>query len=41
MTMEEYTPWMKHVSLKSPIVMGNYMSNYLNRNDVRKALNIP
>jgi hypothetical protein len=40
MTYDEYTPWMKKYNLKSPI-LGNYVSDYLNRDDVKKALNIP
>jgi len=40
--MHEYTPWAKHVLKSSPgPVMQAGVSGYLNRQDVRKALNIP
>jgi len=38
-TIDEYTPWMKKVALKSP-VLGNFVSTYVNRADVRKAMHI-
>jgi len=38
-TMGEYTPWLKDVSPNSPI-LGNYMTDYMNRADVRAALHI-
>lgn len=42
MTMDEYTPWAKHISPhKSHPLLGAYLSEYMNRPDVRKALNIP
>ena len=41
MTIHEYTPWIKQVSLKSPMIVGSFMSQYFNREDVRKELNIP
>lgn len=40
MTQHEYTPWLKNLSKDSP-VLGNGVSDYLNREDVRKALHIP
>jgi hypothetical protein len=40
MLQEEYTPWMKN-TLKSKHLLGNGVSDYVNREDVRKALNIP
>ena len=41
-TMKEYTPWVKHIE-ESPNhpLLGAYMTEYVNRADVRKALNIP
>jgi len=39
-TIPEYTPWMKRVSLKSPL-LGDSVSDYINREDVRTAMNIP
>lgn len=42
MTMKEYTPWAKHISEKaSHPLLGAYMSDYINRPDVRQALHIP
>ena len=40
--MKEYTPWAKHIveSGEHPL-LGAGMSDYINREDVRKALNIP
>ena len=40
--MKEYTPWVKHFE-ESPShpLLGAYLSEYMNRADVRKALNIP
>ena len=40
--MSEYTPWAKHIkpNLAHPL-LGNYVSTYANREDVRKAMNIP
>ena len=41
-TMKEYTPWVKHIE-ENPNhpLLGSYMSTYINRADVRKALHIP
>jgi len=41
-TFTEYTPWAKHIlqSENHPL-LGTPMSDYVNREDVRKALNIP
>lgn len=42
MTMKEYTPWAKHISeKKSHPLLGAYMTEYINRPDVRRALHIP
>jgi hypothetical protein len=42
MTMKEYTPWAKHIT-ESPHhpLLGAYLSEYVNRPDVRAALHIP
>lgn len=41
-TFKDYTPWAKHIpeNAKHPL-LGSYMTEYVNRYDVRKALNIP
>ena len=38
--MSEYTPWLKKYILKD-LVNGDYVTEYLNREDVRQAMNIP
>ena len=41
-TKTEYTPWAKH--LKAPeneVILGDYMTDYMNRADVRAAFHIP
>jgi len=40
MLQEEYTPWMKK-SVASKHLLGNGVSDYVNREDVRTALHIP
>lgn len=40
MTMQEYTPWMKPRTLKSPLLF-DYVTDYVNREDVRTAMHIP
>ena len=43
MTMAEYTPFAGHI-LESPsahVVNGDFLTDYMNREDVRKAFNIP
>jgi len=37
-TVQEYTPWLKHV--QSDIVYGVTLSQYINKPEVRKAMNI-
>lgn len=37
--MQEYTPWLKHI--KSSHVLGDGLTDYINRADVRTAMNIP
>ncbi len=42
MTWKEYTPWAKHiVESESHPLLGSFMSDYLNRYEVRRALHIP
>lgn len=42
-TAAEYTPWIKHILKDDDLhpVLGAYVTDYLNREDVRAALNIP
>jgi len=43
-TMSEYTPWINHLKNSAPekeVVLGFSFTDYLNREDVRTALNIP
>lgn len=37
--MSEYTPWMRHVD--NGIIVGDVLTDYINSDAVRKALNIP
>jgi hypothetical protein len=39
MTMADYTPWLSHVT--APHVLGDSITDYVNRADVRTAMNIP
>jgi len=42
MTMSEYTPWVKHLKASSEeVILGDYLSDYMNREDVRKAFHVP
>lgn len=42
MTQKEYTPWAKVLQDKeNHPILGSYMTDYLNRADVRRALHIP
>ena len=45
MTMREYTPWVKHMYTgaedESEILLNDFFTEYMNREDVRKAFNIP
>jgi len=41
MTQQEYTPWIKAMKDTTPIILGEYVSDYMNRPDVREALHIP
>jgi len=40
-TMAENTPWLKDLPSAHKILLGDYLSDYCNREDVRDALNIP
>ena len=40
MKMSEYTPWLKYTGSADPI-LGDYFTDYMNREDVRAAFNIP
>jgi excinuclease UvrABC nuclease subunit len=39
-TMAEYTPWIRHLTNKKS-VMGDYVTTYMNQEELRTALNIP
>lgn len=40
--MKEYTPFAKHIKQEeNPVVLGDFVSDYMNRPDVRTALHIP
>lgn len=41
--MSEYTPWLKTrtFALEEEPILGDYLTDYMNREDVRKAFNIP
>lgn len=43
MTMSEYTPWLKNRTFKNDEepILGDYFTDYMNREDVRAAFNIP
>ena len=34
-TMSEYTPWVKHLKSSNEVILGDYLSDYMNRQDVR------
>jgi len=38
-TIDEYTPFLKPIALKSPI-LGSYVSDYINRADVRTIMHV-
>lgn len=40
-TMSEYTPWLKSVVGDNEVILGDYMTDYMNREDVRAVFNIP
>lgn len=41
MKMSEYTPWLRTWKNENEPVLGDYMTDYMNRADVRAAFNIP
>lgn len=42
MTASEYTPWVKHLKMSNEEpILGDFLSGYMNREDVRDALHIP
>lgn len=41
-TVSEYTPWVKHlVDPEHEVILGDYLSTYMNRPETRAAFNIP
>lgn len=40
-TLQEYTPWAKHLLTDTPHVLGMSLSDYVNKQEVRDALHIP
>ena len=41
-TMSEYTPWVKHLKSSSEeVILGDYLSDYMNRQDVRDTFHVP
>lgn len=40
-TFAEYTPWLKHAPNANAQVNGDFLSDYINSEEVRNALNIP
>jgi len=41
MKMSEYTPWLHGIANEEEPILGDYMTDYMNREDVRAAFNIP
>ena len=45
MTLDEYTPWKKHFTntneLNKKILLNDFFTIYMNREETRKAFNIP
>jgi len=41
--MSEYTPWLKNLkqSQAEEVILGDYLSDYMNRKDVRDAFHVP
>jgi len=40
--MGEYTPWISHLkNQENPIILGDYLTDYMNQADTRAAFNIP
>ena len=41
-TVSEYTPWLSHLyNEENEVILGDYVSDYMNQPDVRAAFNIP
>jgi len=40
-TMQEYTPWVKHLENVDSPLLGDFVSDYMNMEETRKAFNIP
>lgn len=41
-TQSEYTPWAKHLKSSSEeVILGDYFTSYMNREDVREVFHIP
>lgn len=42
MTAQEYMPWAKHLKMdKNPIILGDFLTDYMNLPETRAAFNIP
>ena len=42
MTMSEYTPWLNRGKInENEPILGDYFTDYMNREDVRAVFNIP
>lgn len=41
MKMSEYTPWLKRTTNEEEPILGDYFTDYMNREDVRAVFNIP
>ena len=41
MKMSEYTPWIKLPEGAADPILGDYLTDYMNREDVRAVFNIP
>ena len=39
--MQEYTPWVKHLENANSPLLGDFVSDYMNMEETRKAFNIP
>jgi len=40
-TQSEYTPWVSGMKHDKEVILGDYISDYMNRADVREAMHIP
>jgi len=40
-TMQEYTPWAPHLQHTNGPILGDFVSDYMNNEETRKAFNIP